>query len=83
VARCINNIFFKLKKVQMQAVTGQVNVAVRRRKTGGKSMAAGQLREKGGTETLIQHHNGYQILKQLRGSPSYWELVQKDAIAMI
>jgi hypothetical protein len=32
VARCVDNIFFKLKKVQMQAVTGQVNVAVCKKK---------------------------------------------------
>jgi hypothetical protein len=83
VARCVDNIFFKLKKVQMQAVTGQVNVAVRKRKTGGKIMTAGQLRDQGGIENLIQHDNGYRILKQLRGSPPYWEAAQKDLMAMI
>jgi hypothetical protein len=83
VARCVNNIFFKLKKVQMQAVTGQVNVAVCKQKTGGKYMTAGQLRDQGGIEKLIQHDNGYQILKQLRGSPPYWESAQKDLMAMI
>jgi hypothetical protein len=53
----------------MQAVTGQVNVAVRKQKTGGKIMTAGQLRDQGDIEKLIQQHNGYQILKQLRCSP--------------
>jgi hypothetical protein len=54
----------------MQAVTGQVNVAVcKQKKTGGKIMTAGQLRDQGDIEKLIQQHNGYQILKQLRCSP--------------
>jgi hypothetical protein len=53
----------------MQAVADQVNVAARKQKTGGKMMTTGQLREQDDTEKLIQQHNGYQILKQLRCSP--------------
>jgi hypothetical protein len=45
VARCVDNIFFKLRKVQMQAVTGQVNMAVCKQKAGGKIVTAGQLRD--------------------------------------
>jgi hypothetical protein len=37
----VSIIFFKLKKGQMQAVTGQVNVAVRKQKAGGKIMTTG------------------------------------------
>jgi hypothetical protein len=44
-ARSVDNIFFKLKKVQMQAVTGQVSVAVFKQKTGGKIITAGRLRD--------------------------------------
>jgi hypothetical protein len=43
----VSIMFFKLEKVQMQAVTGQVNEAVRKQKTGGKIMTAGQLRDQG------------------------------------
>ena len=83
VATCVDNIFFKLKKVQMQLLTGQVNVAVRKRKTGGQILTVGQLKDQGGVEKLIQFDNGYRILKQLRGSPPYWESAQKDLMAMI
>jgi hypothetical protein len=57
VARYVDNIVSKLKKVQMQAVTGQVNVAVCKQKIGGKIMTTGQLREKSDVEKLIQQHN--------------------------
>jgi hypothetical protein len=40
----------------MQAVRGQVNVAVRKQKTDGKIMTAGQLRDQGDIEKLIQQH---------------------------
>jgi hypothetical protein len=41
----VSIIFFKLKKVQMLAVRGQVSVAVLKQKTGSKVMTAGQLRD--------------------------------------
>jgi hypothetical protein len=39
-------------------------------KTGGKIMTAGQFRDHKDIEKLIQQHNGYQILEQLRCPPS-------------
>jgi hypothetical protein len=44
-ARCVDNIFFKLDKVQVQAVTGQVSVAVCKQKECCKVMTAGELRD--------------------------------------
>jgi hypothetical protein len=79
----VDNIFFKLKKVQMLIFTSQINVAVRKRKTGGKILTAGELKLQGGVDSLIQFDNGCIILKQLRGSPPYWEAAQKDLMAMI
>jgi hypothetical protein len=52
----------------MQAVTTQVNVAVRKQKTGGKIITAGQLRDQANIKKVIQQHNGYQIVEQLRCS---------------
>jgi hypothetical protein len=42
---CVDNIIFKLKEVQMQAVTGQVSAAVCKQKIGSKIMTAGKLRD--------------------------------------
>jgi hypothetical protein len=67
----------------MHILTSQINVAVRKRKTGGKILTAGELKLQGGVDSLIQFDNGYRILKQLRGSPPYWEAAQKDLMAMI
>jgi hypothetical protein len=36
VAQCPENLFFKLNKVQMNIITGRINVAVRKHKTGGQ-----------------------------------------------
>ena len=83
VALCIDNIFYKLKKCQMHAVTGKVNVAVRKHKTGGHVYTAGQLRDADSIDRLIKFDDGYRVLKDLRGSPPYWEKAKRDLYAMI
>jgi hypothetical protein len=67
----------------MHILTSQINVAVWKRKTGGKILTAGELKRQGGVDSLIKFDNGYRVLKQLRGSPPYWEAAQKDLMAMI
>jgi len=80
---CIDNIFYKLKKCQMQAVTGKVNVAVRKHKTGGHVYTAGELRSADSINNLVKFNDGYRVLKDLRGSPPYWEKAKRDLFAMI
>ena len=69
VETCIDNLFFKLKKCQMQTVTSKVNVAVRKHKTGGHVFTAGDLRGPDSINKLIKFDDGYRVLKDLRGSP--------------
>ena len=83
VATCIDNIFFKLKKIQMQAITSKVNIAVRKHKTGGHVYTAGQLKGTDSIDKLIKFDDGYRVLKDVRGSPPYWEKAKRDLYAMI
>ena len=80
---CIDNIFYKLKKCQMQAVMGKVNVAVRKHKPGGHVYTAGELRGADSINNLVKFDDGYRVLKDLRGSPPYWEKAKRDLFAMI
>jgi len=82
-ATCIDNIFYMLKKCQMQAVTGKVNVAVCKHKTGGHVYTAGELRHADSINNLVKFDDGYRVLKDLRGSPPYWEKAKRDLFAMI
>ena len=66
----------------MQAVTGKVNVAVRKHKTGGNVYTAG-LRDADSINKLIKFDDGYRVLKDLRGSPPYWEKAKRDLYAII
>ncbi|XP_063420756.1 uncharacterized protein LOC134705970 [Mytilus trossulus] len=37
----------------------------------------------GAVDNLIKHNEGYQILRQIRGSTAYWEVAKKDLFGMI
>ena len=82
-AMCIENIFFKAKKLQMKLLLGQSQVALRKCKLGNKTLTAGQLKTQEGLESLICHDEGYKFLRALRGSPPYFEKAKKDLFAMI
>jgi hypothetical protein len=59
VARYVNNIFFKLKKLQTQVVTHNKNVAVCKqtnKKQVAKIVRAGQFKDQGNIEKLILKH---------------------------
>ena len=83
VACCVDNLFYKVKRCQMQCITGKVNIAIRKHKTGDKTFTAGELRQSDAIDSLIKFDEGYRVLKEIRGSPPYWEKAQKELYAMI
>ena len=83
VAQCVENIFFKLKKLQMKIILGKCQVSVRKHKTKGKTPTAGDLKKEGALEQLVHLDEVYRFLRALRGSPPYFEKAKKDLFAMI
>ena len=63
VAECVDNIFYKLKKCQMQTITNKVGIAVREHKNGGHVFKAGDLKSHGSINKLIAFDDGYRVLK--------------------
>ena len=83
--RCANsvpNIFFKLKKLQIKQIQDTVTLAMRKCQNN-KNMTAGEIVNEEKFKELIMVNEGYHVLKQLRGSPAYWEKAKKDIFAMI
>ena len=74
VAQCVENIFFKLKKLQLKIVLGKCQVALRKHKSRGRSLTAGDLKKEGALDKLVHLDEGYRFLRALRGSPPYFEL---------
>ena len=82
-AMCMENIFFKTKKLQMKIMLGKSQVALRKCKGNNRTVKAGELKCPGALEKLIHHDEGFKFLRALRGSPPYFEKAKKDIFAMI
>lgn len=58
-------------------------MAMRKCKTNGKKITAGQVLSPGFIDDVAMHDEGFRVLRKLRGSPPYWESAKKDIFAMI
>lgn len=83
VAQNIDNIFFKVKKLQMKILLSSPRLAIRKVKPGAHTLTAGNAKNPAFVNSLVRHDEGYTFLKALRGSPPYFEQAKKDLFAMI
>jgi hypothetical protein len=83
VAQSVPNILFKLKKLQIKQIQGSASLSLRKCKTKGKTYTAGDLKSKNSVNKLINLDEGFRVLRNLRGSPPYFERCKKDLFAMI
>ena len=79
----VENLFFKLKKLQLKFLTSRTNLALRQHKTSDMTITAGSLRNPETIRNIVQHDQGYQFLATLRGSPPYFKRAKQDLFAMI
>ena len=82
-AMCVENIFFKTKKLQMKILLGQSQVALRKCQGNRGTITAGQLKQPGAIDNMIHHDQGFKFLRALRGSPPYFQKAKNDIFAMI
>lgn len=83
VAQSVPNIFYKLKKLQIKQIQNSASISLRKCKTKGKKYTAGDLKSDDNVNKLIQLDEGFRVLRNLRGSPPYFEKCKKDLFAMI
>lgn len=77
------NIFYRLKKLQIKQIKDNVSLAMRKCKTNGEKITAGEVLSPGFIDNVAMHGEGFRVLRKLRGSPPYWESAKKDIFAMI
>ena len=82
VAQSVPNIFYKLK-LQIRQIQGSASLSLRKCKTKGKTYTAGDLKSESSVNKLINLDEGFRVLRNLRGSPPYFERCKKDLFAMI
>ena len=68
------NIFYKFKKLKIKQI--------QKCKTKGKKYTVGDLKSDDCTNKLIHLDEGFRVLRNLRGSPTYFEKCKKDLFAM-
>ena len=68
---CVENIFFKAKKLQMKFLIGQSQIALRKKKLGNRTLTAGELKMPEGLQSLINHDDSFRFLRTLKASPPY------------
>ena len=66
---CVENIFFKTKKLQMKILAGMSQIALGKTKDNKRLLMAGYLKQPGSLEGLIHLDEGFKCLPALRGSP--------------
>ena len=82
-AMSVPNIFYKLKKLQIKQIQDSACISLRKCKTKGKKYTAGDLKSEDYLNKLIHLDEGFRVLRNLRGSPPYFEKCKKDLFAMI
>ena len=81
-ARHHENLFFKTRKSMIKLLSDLEMVSLRKVvKRDGSKYTAKDL--KTNKEKLLYHDEGYRFLKNLRGSPAYFEKIKKNVFAMM
>ena len=82
-AQSVPNLFYKLKKLQIKQIQDTASISLRKCKTKGKKYTAGDLNSEDYVNKLIHLDEGFRVLKNLRGSPAYFQKCKKDLFSMI
>ncbi|XP_041482326.1 uncharacterized protein LOC121429412 [Lytechinus variegatus] len=79
-------IFYAQYSYEIQQVLSQVSIALRQsrsKKDNSSSIKASDLKCAEKIQNILKSDRGYKFLKQIRGTPPYWQKTQKDILAMV
>ncbi|CAB0002561.1 unnamed protein product, partial [Nesidiocoris tenuis] len=76
-------LFFMVKKKIEMGIVSTANVCLRKFKADGKNVSVRDVCDPNFITDALRHNDGFKFLKQIRGSPAYWEDRKKAVLAMI
>lgn len=82
-SRRLDFLFYGLQKLQIGRITSQAYVKLRKGNFHRKSYTAKQVKDPNFQNEVADTDVAFRDLKDLRGSPGYWEAAQKDIFAML
>ncbi|XP_065356189.1 uncharacterized protein LOC135950582 [Calliphora vicina] len=82
--RCarVDKILYSYKKLELSRIKNSISTCLRK-KVGSNRHTAGNMLDENFIQNLVQHDEGYHILKGIRSSPAHWEGEKKKVLAMI
>ncbi|KAI8116853.1 ATP-dependent DNA helicase PIF1 [Lucilia cuprina] len=78
----IDKLLYSYKKLELLSIKNATSIALRKH-VRSNNVTAGNALNETFMNSLIQHDDGYRILKGVRSSPAHWEAEKKKAEAMI
>ncbi|XP_050339187.1 uncharacterized protein LOC126765663 [Bactrocera neohumeralis] len=78
----IPKLFYDYKKLELLQIKNSTSICLRKF-SGRNRVTAQNVLNENFVQNLIQHDDGYKVLKGVRSSPAHWEAEKKKAIAMI
>ena len=82
-ARSSDFLFFSQYAYELSQVLSSISIALRQGKTGGNRITADMLTKDEPLKNILKSDQGYRFMKNIRGTPAYWQGVQKDLFAML
>ncbi|XP_077378697.1 uncharacterized protein LOC144019426 isoform X12 [Festucalex cinctus] len=84
-AQNVEYIFFAQYMVEIEQVMSNVSIALRKGNKGQtcQRLSDDLLNNEESLKTLLQCDEGYRFLKPIRGTPAFWQKVQRDLIACV
>lgn len=79
----VDYLFTALKKQQMLHIVSNISTCLRKKTLKGAPLLASNLLDNNFIENLIQHDDGYKVLKGIRNSPAHWEAEKKKVLGMV
>ena len=79
-------IFFAQCLYEMQQIISSVSIALRKgadKKDDFTQVKVSDLKDASKIGQLLKSNEGYKFLKNVRGTPAYWQSTQKDILAMV
>ena len=77
-------ILYSYVRLRTSRILEDIQICLRKkRRRDGKPITAGQLLSKEFIENLVQHDDGFRMLKGIRSSPAFWEAQKRKALGMI
>ncbi|CAJ1060221.1 uncharacterized protein LOC121898666 isoform X1 [Xyrichtys novacula] len=83
-AQNIEFIFYACYMLELHQVMSSVSIALRKGKASKvRTKISDVLKDEDNLRDLLNHDDGYRFLKPVRGTPAFWQGIQKDLLACL